>query len=265
MPIDKPHQELNERLARLENLNPDITANELHELLALAEQAGESAFDDVAGQTARLGKMYLDSDVKVLGQSIMREYFDTLDKGARLLQDAGEIMLPAPALRPNAFCTALVPVEQTEALDFCKILNRTSVPKALVKAADAFRRRNQVVSTVFEISLKALWKISDERTENWILELYKRHDGNLDPDIVRDTLSTALSSGHHLSKEFMEWVIRFASDNNLLEYCPMSSALRIASSAAIRWSIGFRPTPPEMHCSPSCASMSAWDDMTMTP
>ena len=220
MPSDNSRQELQERLSRLENLNPDITANELHELLDLAQQAGESAFEEAAAQTARLGKMYLDSDVKVIGQQIMRDYFDTLERGARLLQDSGEIMLPSPGLRPNAFCTALVPVEQTEALDYCKILNRTSVPKALVKAADAFRRRNQVVSTVFEIALKALWKISHERTEQWILELYRGHEGNLDPDIVRDTLSTALASGHHLSRDFMEWAIRFASDNNLLEYWP---------------------------------------------
>ncbi len=237
-------QELQKRLTKLENLNPDITANEMQELLSLASQAGEDAFASVAEQTARLGKMYLESDVKVIGENIMRDYFSELDKGAKLLQDAGEIMLPSAGLHPSTFCTALVPVEQTEALDFCKILNRTSVPKTLVKAADAFRRRNQVVSTVFEIALKALWKISPERTESWIIELYKKHDGNLDPDIVRDTLSTALASNHHLSKEFMEWVIRFASDNNLLEYWP--NVVRYADRVICRNSLvnWFESTKP---------------------
>ncbi len=212
--------ELMERMSALENMNPDLTQTAMRHLMELAEAVGEEFFDTAAAQARKLAGLYLHSDIKTVGNNIMKEYFSLLEKGAAMLREAGEIKQIAQGGAKNAFSTALVPYEKTDALDFCKVINRTEVPKPLIKAADAFRRRNEVVDTVFAIAMKILWKISPAKTIEWTVNLYDEHDGNLDPDIVRDTLSTALSSGCHLSGKFIDWTVVFASNQNLLEYWP---------------------------------------------
>lgn len=217
--IDEVHSELRRRLALLENLNPDISNHELWELYDLAKAAGEAFFEEAAAQTSKLMEMYLDSAIKRSGQEIMREYFSLLENSAKQLQASGEIQF-LPESTDRAFTTALVPKEQLDALDFCKIMNRSEIPKPLTKAADAFKRRNQIVGTVVEIALQVLWRISPQKTEAWITTFYASSDGELDPDIVRDTLSTALASHWQPGNEFLNWAIRFASDQNLLEHWP---------------------------------------------
>lgn len=216
---DIARQELREKLASLENLNADLTQTALNHIMELAHNVGADFFDEAAEQAFKLAEMYVNSDVKKVGSDIMAEYFGLMKKCANLLNGSGEIKLLEQD-RKQAFSTALVPLEQTSPLDFCKIINRAEIPKPLVKAADAFRRRNEVVSTVFHIAMRVLWIINPEKTAEWIIQLYDEKEGNLDPDIVRDTLSTALSSGYHLPARFIEWAITFASDQNLLEYWP---------------------------------------------
>lgn len=218
MPIK---EELLQMLIKLENLNPDLTQTEINRLIHLAQNVGSEFFDEAATHAMKLAEMYLHSDVKSVGSEIMKEYFNLLEEGAKKLEASGEIAKAIPeSTESTSFSTALVPKAKNEALDYCKILNRSVVPKALVKAADAFRRRNEVVDTVFDIALKVLWNIDRQKTISWIVALYNEKDGNLDPDIVRDTLSTALLYGNILPPEFTAWAIKFAADMNLLEYWP---------------------------------------------
>ena len=222
MSEDKSHlrDELMEHLHRLENLNPDISVSEHELLLELASRVGEDYFDEVAAFSADLLEKYLDSDIKNAGRAIMSEYFDELDKGAKLLRAAGEIKALPENGGKRSFTTALVPYERVEALDFCKILNRTPVPKPLVKAADAFMRRNQVVGTVFEYALQVMWRISPAKAEAWVLALFETQQGDIDPDVARDVISVALSLNAQVSSDFLNWILDFASDVNLLEYWP---------------------------------------------
>lgn len=212
--------ELMAHLHGLENLNPDISSAEHQLLLELAQQVGEDYFEEVASYTDELLEIYLSSDIKNAGRAIMAEYFEELDKGAKLLRAAGEIKsLPLEGGK-RAFTTALVPYERVEALDFCKLLNRTPVPKPLVKAADAFRRRNEVVGSVIEYALQVMWRISRRKAEEWCLALFERKQGELDPDVARDVISVATANNIELSPVFLNWIMEFASDVNLLEYWP---------------------------------------------
>ena len=222
MSEDKSHifSELMEHLHALENLNPDISVSEHRLLMKLASLVGEEHFEEIAAFSDRLLEMYLSSDIKNAGRAIMLEYFEELDKGAKLLRAAGEIKaLPSDGSK-RAFTTALVPYERIEALDFCKVLNRTPVPKPLVKAADAFRRRNEVVGTVVEYALQVMWRISPAKAEAWSLDLFDRRQGDIDPDVARDVISVAMANNTELSPRFLNWILEFASDVNLLEYWP---------------------------------------------
>ena len=227
---------LRERLAALENLNPDITSHELSEIRELASNAGEEFFEEAAAQASKLMEMYLQSAIKVSGKEILQEYFSMLDSSAKRLRASGEIRQLPPSDSPRTFSTALVPYEYMDALDFCKLMNRTEMPKPLVKAADAFKRRNQIVGTVVEIALQALWRISPSKTEEWIVRFFENASGELDPDIVRDAMSTALSANWQPHTALMEWAIRFASDQNLLEHWPAVTryADRLICRASLR-------------------------------
>lgn len=218
-------RELDQKLKALDNLNPDLTTSEVARLLFLAGHVEKSYFTSAAEQTARLVVMYLQSEVKQIGKNIMAEYFAQLDNSARLLREAGEITLPSPSTAAT-FSTALVPTDLTEPLDFCKIINRAEIPKPLIKAADAFRRRNEVVDTVYQHALKVLWTIDSNAAAQWVINLFENHVGNLDPDIVRDSISVPLSFQSNLPWDFIKWIIKFAEDQNLLEYWP--TVIRLA-------------------------------------
>ncbi len=227
---------LRERLQSLENLNPDITAHEMCEIRDLASNAGEEFFGEASAQTAKLMEMYLQSAIKQSGKEILQEYFSLLESSAKRLRASGEIMQLPPSDSPKTFSTALVPYEYMDALDFCRLMNRTEIPKPLVKAADAFKRRNQIVGTVVEIALQAMWRISPVKTDAWIVKFYESTSGDLDPDIVRDTMSTAISANWQPSPALLEWSLRFASDQNLLEHWPAvtRNADRLICRASLR-------------------------------
>ncbi len=214
--------ELMRRLSSLEDLNPDISAAEHDRLMELAGCVGVSFFPDVAAQAEKLMGLYLSCDVKNAGRNVMQEYFSELERSAGLLRESGEIhSLPESIAGKRSFSTALVPFERSDALDFCKIVNRSQVPKPLIKAADAFRRRNEIVNTVFEHVLRVMWTISPEKSDEWAVSLFEKYDGNMDPDVARDVISVALSFNSDVSKDFFDWIIEYASDVNLLEYWPI--------------------------------------------
>ncbi|MBR0459090.1 MAG: hypothetical protein IJJ26_07620 [Victivallales bacterium] len=255
-------QELLTRLKALENLNPDLSVKERERLASLASQVGADFFPEVAQECARLAVAYMNCDVKRAGANIMREYFHALEDNARLLREAGELQ-ELPEEQPGTFTTALVPRRQTTALDFCKLLNRSAVPKPLVKAADAFRRRNVIVSTVFEHALRTLWGIDGPRAMAWVVRFFEQHSGNLDPDIVRDALAVCLSFRTPLSPELLSWVERFCADPNLLEYWP--TVVRLADKVLCRaaicaWFTSHKPRSTQLSHLKIMAESQKWED-----
>ena len=226
-------RQLAERLQGLEDLNPDLTTAALRQLYDLAETVGADFFPAAAAQAERLITLYCQSPVKRLGAEILEEYFQQLDVCARQLCEAGEISPAVPAAR-RSFSTALVPVAERPALDLCKILNRAAVPKPLTKAADAFRRRNEVVAGVVEIAFRVMWRIDRTQAAAWLIDYFDRQDGNHDPDVIRDALTVALDD-EALPPAFLGWAETWALDANLLEYWP--TVTRLADRLICRYGL----------------------------
>ncbi len=214
-----PQKALETWLIQLENLNPDLTGWELFRIWELARQTGPEGFDMAVAHTERLIDLYLASDVKQKGKDILAEYFFELDKCAKKLCDKG--LIAAPIINEKAsFTTAMVPAQTTTALDRCRIMNRVDMPALLTKAADAFRRRNEVVETVLEIAFRILWLLDENRAIQWFKAYFAAHDKELDPDVIRDALTT-LSHAAELPMDVLAWAERWSVDPNLREYWPL--------------------------------------------
>ena len=183
-----------------------------------ARLAGGAAFAEAAAQTVKLIDLYLDSQTKKQGAEVLEEYFHCLSEDAQRLLAAGEISAPVQTTADNR-TTALVPRQMNTALDRCIVLNRGTVPSLLAKAADAFRRRNEIVNTVMELAFRILWKLDSKQADDWFVAYFKAHEGNLDPDFIRDALTIALTQPS-VSKEFLEWTCRWCGDFGLLEHWP---------------------------------------------
>ena len=205
-------------LTRLEDLNPEVSLSDLCQADEWAKEAGLSCFEAAAIQTEKLIDLYLESQTKKLGAQILNEYFHCLSEDAQRLLAAGEISAPVQTTADNR-TTALVPRQMNTALDRCIVLNRGTVPSLLAKAADAFRRRNEVVNTVMELAFRILWKLDAKRADEWFVSYFKAHEGSLDPDFIRDTLTIALTQPS-VSKDFLEWTCRWCGDFGLLEHWP---------------------------------------------
>ncbi|HQL08747.1 MAG TPA: hypothetical protein PLE35_04035 [Lentisphaeria bacterium] len=218
MSPDEAYRELAQQLRRLERLNPDLTATEVERLNLLAEQSGQQFFGLAAEQVERLVTLYRTCAVKISGENILAEYFECIENSSRLLAQGGEISQPEPA--PTTFSKALVPAQTLTALDRCMVLSRAVVPHALGKAADAFRRRNEVVETVLELAFRVLWRMDADRACQWFLDFFARHDGQLDPDVIRDALTVVLEAPGPIPRDFLAWAERWSADPNLLEYWP---------------------------------------------
>ncbi|MBQ6470418.1 MAG: hypothetical protein IJJ33_00410 [Victivallales bacterium] len=260
---DEARAELRERLHNLETLNPDLTKAERERLLELAGQVGREFFSTASAQATVLADAYMNSAVKRAGAAIMRDYFQQLENGARLLESQGEVKLLATNATPGTFTTALVPRESREPLDFCKILNRTSIPKGLVKAADAFRRRNVVVSTVFEHALRVMLAIDEEATLEWLVRFYQERQGDLDPDLVRDSLLVCLECRSPLSPAFLKWLLRFCADQNLLEYWPTVTRLAdqlLCRVSLRRWFDQHKPRSTSVASLRLLIQSASWDE-----
>ncbi len=232
MPSSDISQQLTACLQRLEDLNPDLTTAELRQLYVLAESVGKEFFPVAATQAERLIARYRQSPVKRHGAEILAEYFQHLDACARQLCAAGEI---SPARESHrSFSTALVPRTERQALDLCKILNRAEVPRPLIKAADAFRRRHEVVASVVEIAFRVMWRVDRRQAASWLVDYFHRQDGDHDPDVIRDALMVALDD-QDLPPAFLAWAETWALDANLLEYWP--TVTRLADRLLCRYGL----------------------------
>jgi len=218
MTPNEAYGELVQLLLRLERLNPDLTTMEVERLNRLAERSGREFFSQASAQVERLVTLYRSCAVKTNGENILAEYFECIENSSRLLAQSGEITQLASA--PTTFSNALVPAQTFSALDRCKVLSRAVVPHALGKAADAFRRRNEVVETVLELAFRALWRMDAASTCQWFLDFFARHDGQLDPDVIRDALTIVLEASGPIPRDFLAWAERWSADPNLLEYWP---------------------------------------------
>lgn len=215
---DEAYRELAQMLLQLERLNPDLRSAEVERLNLLAERSGGEFFNQAAEQVERLITLYRSSAVKISGENILAEYFECLENSSRLLAQSGEISQPEPVA--TSFSKALVPAQTLSALDHCLVLSRAVVPHTLGKAADAFRRRNEVVETVLELAFRVLWRMDADRACQWFLDFFAKHDGQLDPDVIRDALTTALEAPGPIPRDFLAWAERWSADPNLLEYWP---------------------------------------------
>ncbi len=215
-------EELLARLADLENLNPELSLQEKRDLFALAATVGTGAFDEAAAETARIIGLYLNSPVKRLGKDILAEYFIELERGERLLAEAGEIAQPvAQSAGAHSVSSALVRYtsDALSCLDRCKVLNRTEVPQGLARAADAFRRRLAVVDTVLELCFQVLWHLDAGRCQQWFLDYLDSQEGDLDPDVLRDMMRVVLDHGAP-RRELLRWAAKWSADESLQEYWP---------------------------------------------
>lgn len=216
--------ELQARLRKLENLNPELSAPDRARLLELAALVGEDGFDWTAGQFRKLLNLYCSSPTKRYGQETLQEYFSELERHARLLTAAGEIAPLPDSQTPQAssLSATLVPYSglQYSILDRCRLLNRSQISQPLTRAADAFRRRLEVVDTVLEITFRVMWRQAPGRAETWLLGYLQENDGALDPDVIREFL-LVLSDSRNLRRETLSWVETWCADSSLLEYWPL--------------------------------------------
>ncbi|NMA43838.1 MAG: hypothetical protein GX946_10715 [Oligosphaeraceae bacterium] len=229
-------------LRALSDLNPDLSYEQRAKIMRLARSLEPSAFDAALPEFEKLLAQYLGSPVKFYGRATLQEYFQELEYNRKLLQEAGEIQaLPEDKKEANSSVSAaLVPYseQQLSILDRCKLLNRAQIAQTLTRAADAYRRRLEVVDTVVELALRVLWTLSAAKTEKWILAYLKENEGELDPEIIREILRVTMPS-RRLSREFLSWVEVWAADSSLQEYWPAltSYADRILCQQALcAWS-----------------------------
>ncbi len=218
--------ELQARLRRLENLNPELSVVDRDRLLELAALVGERGFDWTAKQFRRLLELYCQTPTKRYGQETLQEYFQELEHHAQLLIATGEITpLPeekAQARSMHSLSSALVPYDglKYSILDRCRLLNRAQISPLLSRAVDAFRRRLEVVDTVLEITFRIMWREAPEKAEAWLLAYLRENDGALDPDVIREFL-LVLSDSRQLRRETLSWIETWCGDSSLLEYWPL--------------------------------------------
>lgn len=230
--------ELLARLQRLRSLNPDLHEEERQQLFALAARAGSDAFVPVATLFSEILEVYRAAPIKRFGQIVLQEYFAALELGAKQLTEAGEIRPESDPPAGSRSC-AMVPYKQyaMTALERCKVLNRTDIPLPLSKAADAFRRRLEVVDTVMEFFLHVMWQLDPDAAERWCLHYLHEHDGELDPDLVRDMLRVVMMQPN-TSEHLLGWAFRWSADDALRAQWPVVSRLAdrlLRNHALQRW------------------------------
>ena len=223
-----PAQLLLERLRALEDLNPDIPAPRRGELLRLARDCAPGAFPTLAQEVERLIALYLDTPTSHVGRAILAEYFEAIEHSAAHLLECGEIHAPGgrggePAAPSQTISNALVLYSASEysALDRCKILNRAEIPPPLSNAADSFRRRIEVVETVFGIGFELLAALDLRQFQLWAADYLDAHKGDLDPVLIRDLLQILRDAPEQIQPRLREWLFTWCADTALLEHWPL--------------------------------------------
>ncbi len=207
------------RLEVFKKLNPDILGPEIAELRALAEQMPRESFPRFAAFAERIIQEYLASPWKTAERRTLEEYFEYLDRASRLLAEAGEMAAEPGSAPKGAQSVALVPRRLYSSLDWCKVLNRADVPRPVIRAVDAARRRNQLLTSVVEELLYLLQRIDLEACVAWETAFLEAHRGDLDPDLVRDFLR-AWRREPQLPAAVLDWAFQWSGDKNLERQWP---------------------------------------------
>lgn len=232
-------------LRKLEDLNPDLSGRELERLDALAHACnGDGDFDTVAEQVRKLVDLYLGTPTIQVGKEILKEYFHALEQTAGRLLASGEIAaLPQNGDREDgSFSKALVLYSTFDygAVDRCKILSQAQIPETLTRAADAFRRRVDVVDAAFGIGFRILRQMDDARFQVWAAGYLEENKGALAPEVIRDLL-WELRASDNVTPQLREWLFRWCGDEALLEDWPLvvRHADRLADRLFLkRWAEG---------------------------
>ena len=226
---DALRAELLQILKGLEDLNPDIPERVWQRLKELCTLCGPDAFPQAAAQVRRLLELYLHTGTLRVGSDALKEYHRFLEKGVQKLLESGEITPRDPheedpstnhADSGVSRALALPHPREYAPLDRCKILQRTEIPESLTRAADAFRRRVEVVDTVYGIGFQALWLLDPGAFQRWVAELFREQEGSLAPEVIRDAL-WVMRWSPALSSEIREWLLRWCGDPALLEEWPL--------------------------------------------
>ena len=219
MDAQQAYDELRQRLERFLQLNPDIGAAELQEIYALADAASAKRFAEIEAFAERLIACYLSSPTKRVAAQTLEEYFTQLNRSARLLAARGEVEKTPPANPPTCQSVALVPREYYTPLEWCKVLNAAEMPRELVRAVEACRRRNELVATVLEYVFVIMLRLDAEQAVRWQLSYLETRRGNLDPDVVRDLINAWLAQTV-LPRPALAWAEAWSADLNLLQQWP---------------------------------------------
>ena len=219
MPVRTPYQLLRDKVDGFFSLNPDLTESDKCAVYDIAAKVDPDHFPEFADLAEKLIHRYLVSAAKEAERQILSEYFDYIDRSARLLAEKGEVSAEVPLLPSASQSVNLVNRRLFPSLDWCKILNHSALPKTVVLAVDACKRRNQLLASVTEYMLVILQQIDSEQAMRWELDYLERHRGELDPDLVRDVLNAWLRA-EKLPRAALDWAKQWSGDENLLRQWP---------------------------------------------
>lgn len=211
--------ELRARMERLLLLNPDLGVGDIAELYALAERADSHRFGEIEAFAERLVDLYLASPPKRIAAQTLAEYFDELRRSARLLAERGAVVKEPPCATPSSQSVALVPSELYTPLEWCRVLCAAELPHDLIKAVEACRRRNELVTTVLEYTFVLMLRLDADQALRWQLAFLDARRGNLDADVVRDLLNAWLTRPS-LPRPALAWAEAWSADQNLMQQWP---------------------------------------------
>ncbi len=243
MTSSSAHTRLLAALDVLSDLNPDLPAYQIEELYDLARTCPPEGFPEVAARVGRLVDAYLDSAQKRIGAQILEEYFQVLERSARLLAERGELGDEPPPASSPAPSVALVPRGLYTPLAWARILQRAPLPEDLTKAAEACRRRHELVAGVLEYAFVALHLVDSAAAFAWELAYLDAHQGSQDPDVLRDLLLAWLGQEQIPPAAFV-WAMAWSDDQKLVDQWPRVPQLAdrlLARNALGRWQERTRP------------------------
>jgi len=212
---------LEEQLTGLSALNPDVAQGMADDLYELADRVGSRYFIRFQRLTESLISSYCKSRPKQAEQSIMCDYFARLEEATEAMNARGELVATTP-LEDSADAVqsvALVTRYHYSSLDWCRLQSNADIPQSVMRAVEACRRRNELLSSVIEVAFCIMLRINKDRTVAWQLGFLQQNRGTLDPDVVRDVVKS-WHTVDDLPAAALEWALRWSAEENLQRQWP---------------------------------------------
>lgn len=221
-------------------LNPELVGMIENELYQIGPELGTDYFADAVAFGEELVGFYTESPVKRAEGEVLGEYYFFLDRASKQLQAAGDLPRENGSGHGSATTMALVPKEFYDASKWYTLTAKASVPRDIVHAVDALRRRNELVSSVIEPYFKFLLLLDRDKAFAWQLELCADQEKPIDPDVARD-LIRVWRAETELPATAIECVEAWSSDVRALRHWPAvveaaDSLLR--KQALLKWLAG---------------------------